>query len=111
MKDPIWFWVNPTTNATLSPQFTTQAEAELWFDRVIELHEQTYDLLDRVKNGKFFMVSGKIDVDKALSGNIGDCPYEIHLEDDILSVEVLALNLDDAKTKVKKYFEILEWVE
>jgi hypothetical protein len=35
----------------------------------------------------------------------------MHLEDDILSLEVLATSFEHAKERVEEYFEILEWIE
>lgn len=111
MKDAVWFWVNPSSGATLSPKFTTQEEAEKWFDDVVEIHNETYTLLNRVKNGKFYTVSGKVDLGDLISSKkANDCPFTMHLEDDILTVEVLASSLDDAKERVAEYFEILEWM-
>lgn len=111
MKEPVWFWVNPSSGASLSPQFDTQEEAEKWFDDVIEIHNETYDLIDRVKNGKFYSVSGKVDIGDLISSKkANECPFTLHLEDDILTAEVLAVSVNDAKERVEEYFEILEWM-
>lgn len=112
MKEPVWFWVNATTGTTLSPHFDTQPEAEKWFDDVVSIHAETYDLLDRVMYGKFHYLRGKIDIgDMCSSTKVNDCPFDIHLEDDILVTEVLAPTIDDARKRVEEYFEILEWIE
>lgn len=112
MKEPVWFWINPSSGATLSPQFETQPEAEKWFDDVVEVHNETYNLLDRIKNGKFYTVHGKVDVGDLISSKkANDCPFTLHLEDDILTVEVLATSMVDARERVREYFEILEWFE
>jgi hypothetical protein len=112
MEQAVWFWVNPSSGSTLSPHFDTQQEAEKWFDDVIEIHNETYNLMDRVKNGKFYTVCGKVDIGDLISSKkANDCPFTMHLEDDILVVEVLATSLDDAKGRVNEYFEILEWID
>ena len=112
MPEAVWFWVNPSSGATLSPEFNTQQEAERWFDDVVSIHNETYNLLDRVKNGKFYTVRGKVDLGDVISSKkANDCPFTIHLDDDILIVEVLATSMSDAKERVEEYFEILEWVE
>lgn len=112
MEEPIWFWINPTSGTSLSPEFKTQEEAEKWFDDVVTIHNETYELLDRVKNGKFYTVRGKVDVGDVISSKTAnDCPFTLHLEDDILIVEVLATSISDARTRVSKFFEILEWIE
>lgn len=112
MPEAVWFWVNPSSGATLSPEFNTQQEAERWFDDVVSIHNETYNLLDRVKNGKFYTVRGKVDLGDVISSKkANDCPFTIFLDDDILIVEVLATSMADAKGRVEEYFEILEWVE
>lgn len=112
MREAIWFWVNPSSGATLSPEFNTQQEAERWFDDVVSIHNETYNLLDRVKNGKFYTVKGKVDIGDVISSKkANECPFTMHLDDDTLIVEVLASSLQDAKERVEEYFEILEWIE
>lgn len=112
MKEPVWFWVNTTTGTTLSPHFESQPEAEKWFDDVISIHAETYDLLDRVMYGKFFKLKAKVDIGDLISSTkVNDCPFDVHLEDDILVIEVLGKDDMDARERVEKYFEILEWLE
>lgn len=112
MADPIWFWVNPNSNATISPKFGSQEEAEIWFDSVVEIHNEATDLLDRVMNGKFYNLKGRIDIGDLISSKkANSCPYDLHLEDDILETRVLALSLNDAKKRVLDFFEVLEWIE
>jgi hypothetical protein len=112
MVDPIWFWVNPSTGATLSPEFVSQQEAEQWFDDVVNIHNQTYTLIERVMKGKFYTLRGKVDVGDIISSKkANDCPFEVHLDDDILIIEVLGTSIDDAKTRVEEYYEILEWID
>ena len=112
MQTPIWFWINPGSGVTLSPEFGTQIEAEKWFDDVVSIHNETFDLLDRVKNGKFYIVRGKVDLGDVISSKkANECPFTMHLEDDILSLEVLATTLADARERVEEFFDIIEWVE
>jgi hypothetical protein len=112
MKDPVWFWINPSSGTELSPRFETQQQAERWFDSVVSIHNETYDFLDRVKNGKFYTVNGRVDIgDTVSSKKANDCPFTMHLEDDILSLEVLATSFEHAKERVEEYFEILEWID
>lgn len=110
MKEAIWFWVNPSTGTTLSPEFEKQEDAETWFDNVILVHKETYNLLARCKMGKFYTVKGRVDIgDLVSSKKANDCPFDLHLNDDILAAEVLALDERDAKDRVEEYIEILEW--
>lgn len=112
MREPVWFWINPNTGSTLSPKFHTQDEAENWYDSVLHTHEETYNLMTRIKKGKFFTVSGKVDIGDVISSKkANECPFTMELEDDILTVEVLAVDVDDAKNRISEYFEILEWIE
>ena len=108
----LWFWINPNSGTTLSPHFTTQQDAEKWFDDIMVIHNETYDLLDRVKNGKFHIVKGRIDVGDTLSSVKSSlCPFTVHLEDDTIEIEVLATSVLDARKRVEVYFEILEWID
>jgi hypothetical protein len=112
MKSPIWFWVNPATGSTLSPEFTKQEDAEKWFDDVIKAHQETYNVLQRCMSGNFFFIRGKVDVGDVISSKkANECPFDMHLEDDIIAFEVLGLDEDDAKARVEEYFEILEWLK
>lgn len=111
-KEPIWFWVNPNSGATMSPKFGSQEEAEKWFDDVVEIHNITSDLMDRIKNGKFYTLKGRIDIGDLISSKKANlCPFDLHLEDDILEVKVLDTTIINARKRVKEYFEILEWIE
>ncbi len=108
----IWFWVNPNSGSPISPQFDSQKEAEKWFDDIMQIHNETYDLLDRVKNGRFYRLRGRIDVGDVISSvKSSDCPFTVHLEDDILEADILAISRTDAKARLESYFEILEWIE
>lgn len=108
----LWFWVNPDSGTTISPYFKTSEAAEAWFDNILFIHNQTYDLIDRVKNGKFHMLRARVDVDEMLmTPKTFECPFTIHMEDDILQFEVLATSEDSAKQRIEEYFDILEWID
>lgn len=108
----LWFWVNPDSGATISPHFYSQDSAERWFDDILVIHNETCDLLDRVKNGSFHTIKGRVDVGEVISSrSAAECPFTIHLEDDIIEAQVLAVSKADAKKRVEYYFEILEWIE
>lgn len=112
MQEHVWFWINPGSGTTISPEFKTQTEAEKWFDDVVSIHNETFDLLDRIKNGKFYIVRGKVDLGDVISSKkANECPFTMHLDDDTIIVEVLAVTLADARQRVEEFFEILEWVE
>ena len=112
MEDPVWFWINPSSGTKLSPEFETQKDAESWFDSVVTIHNETYDFLDRVKNGKFYTLKGKVDVGDVISSKkANECPFTMHLDDDILILEVLGTSFEHAKERAEEYFEILEWID
>jgi len=112
MESAVWFWINPGSGAPLSPKFETQEEAEFWFESVVSIHEETYDLIDRIKNGKFYTLKGRIDVGDVISSKkANECPFTMHLKDDILSLEILATSFKHAKERAEEYFEILEWID
>jgi hypothetical protein len=112
MKDPIWFWINPSTGTIISDEFTTSEAAEKWFDDVLYIHNETYDLIERSMKGKFFKVKGKVDVGDVISSKkANECPFTMHLEDDIMEFDLLAKDVEDAKKRVSEFFEILEWYE
>lgn len=112
MEKTIWFWINPASGTTLSPHFDSQEEAEDWYDSVITIHTETYDFLDRVKNGTFYTIKGKVDVGDLISSKkANECPFTMDLEDDILEIEVLANSYEHAKKRAEEYFEILEWID
>lgn len=108
----LWFWVNPDSGNTISPYFQSQDSAEKWFDDLLIIHNETYDLIDRVKNGFFYTIKGRVDVGEVISSmSAADCPFTIHLEDDIIEAQVLAVSKADAKKRIENYFEILEWID
>ena len=108
----LWFWVNPDSGNTISPYFQSQDSAEKWFDDLLIIHNETYDLIDRVKNGFFYTIKGRVDVGEVISSmSAADCPFTIHLEDDIIEAQVLAVSKADAKKRIENYFEILKWID
>ena len=108
----VWFWINPNSGAELSPRFISQEEAENWFEKVVSIHEETYNFIDRIKNGNIYTVSGRIDVgDITSSSKVKGCPFTIHLIEDVLKLEILATSYKSAKERAEEYFEILEWIE
>lgn len=112
MDEAVWFWINPSSGATLSPQFTTQEAAEKWFDDVIAIHNETHSLMERIRSGNFYTLKGRVDLIQFISEKkMNASPFLIRLEGDILSVDVLAVSVDDARARVEEYFEILEWLE
>lgn len=112
MKEPIWFWVNPNTGKNLSSNFSSQQDAEEWFDSVIRIHEETTDLMERISYGTFYTVRGKVDIGDLISSKKGnECPFTMHLYDDILELEVLAVSEEHARKRVEEFFEILEWMD
>jgi hypothetical protein len=112
MKDVVWFWINPASGTPLSPQFKSQEEAEEWYDGVISIHTETYDLLDRIKNGTFYTIKGRIDVGDLISSKkANECPFTMDLEDDILELQILATSQEHAKKRAEEFFEILEWID
>lgn len=112
MEEAVWFWINPSSGSPLSPKFESQQEAEVWYESVVSIHEETYDFLDRIKNGKFYTLKGRVDIGDVISSKkANDCPFTMHLEDDILELEVLATSFEHAKKRAEEYFEILEWID
>jgi hypothetical protein len=105
--DYSWFWIDAKTGTTLSKHFENQDSAETWFNEMIAIHNETYSLLDRVMNGKFYTVKARVD----LSTEMPTCPYESKYEDDTMMVTLLARNREEAKIRVSKYYDILEWEE
>jgi hypothetical protein len=110
MEEAVWFWINPSSGTTLSPEFSTQEEAQEWFDRMIAVHNETFSLIERIRKGKFYTVSGRVNLEKFILGKkLNPSPFSIKLHRDILSVEVLAVSEEDARARVEEYFDILEW--
>lgn len=109
---PLWFWVNPNSGNTISPYFYTQDSAEDWFDDILAVHNETYNLIDRVKNGSFYTIKARVDVGDIISSTkSSQCPFSAHLEDDIIEIQVLAVSKEDARVRIQEYFNILEWID
>lgn len=109
--DFVWFWIHPGTKSVLSPQFSTESGAEQWFNDIITVHEETYDLLSRLRSGSFYIVKCRIDIGDTISSKkANECNFTMHLEDDILEIELLANSIEHARERVEEYFEILEWM-
>lgn len=108
----LWFWVNPNSGTTISPYFSSQDSAEKWFDNILIIHNETYDLIDRTKNGSFYTIKGRVDTGELISSTrAARCPFTSHIEDDIIEIQVLAVSEEDAKSRIKEYFDILEWID
>ena len=108
----VWFWINPSTMAALSGQFKTQAEAERWFDDTVAIHEETYHLLNRLRHGSMYTVRAIVDPDDITSSKKSSaCNFTMHIEDDILEVELLATSIEHARERVEEYFSVIEWIE
>lgn len=107
-----WVWMNAETDNPISDIFYTREAAENWFDFVMGVHNETYSLMERLQRGKFYTVKGKVDVGDVISSKkANDCPFDMDLEDDMLIINLLAVDEDQARKRVEEYFEILEWVE
>lgn len=107
-----WYWANVYSNSPISPEFFSQKEAEKWFDDIKLIHEETYDLIKRCKYGEFQTVKGRIDLEEFfVSSKLDSCPFTMYFEDDILEIIVLALDKDDAKQRVRKYINHIDWVD
>jgi hypothetical protein len=107
----VWFWVNSSSGGTISPSFLTRIEAERWYDDIVRIHRETIDLILRAKDGQFYKLKGRINVEEMLIYTKGKrCPFPVFLEEDTISMEILALSEQEAKNKALKYFDILEWL-
>jgi len=105
----VWFWINPNTRALLSGQFSTQEDAERWFDETVSIHEETYHLLNRLRYGEFYTIKCIVDPDDILSSD--GCNFTMHLEDDVLEIELLATSIEHARERVEEHIKIIEWIE
>jgi hypothetical protein len=108
----IWFWKSTTSNAQISPEFFSQKDAEKWFDDVMLVHEETYDLIDRSKHGEFYTVRGFVSLEELfINYKVSECPYMMYMNDEVLEVIVLALSEEDAKRRVEKYIDNIQWID
>ena len=110
-EDYVWFWVNPSSGGAISPSFGTRIEAERWYDDIIRVHNETIDLILRAKDGQFYKLKGRINIEEMLIYTKGrHCPFPVFLEDDTITMEMLARTEEEAKERVLKHFDILEWL-
>ena len=108
MKDPFWFWVSSSSGSPISPKFSSPKDAEEWYDSVISIHNETFSLLERSKDGKIYRISGRVS-DEICQIKPG-CTFTRERKGDIISFDVLGLSVEDARNRVEEYFEILEWI-
>ncbi len=110
-NDYSWIWVNPSSGGAISPIFSTRIQAERWYDDVIKIHKETIDLILRAKDGEFYKLKGRINIEEMLIYTKGKrCPFPVFLEEDTITMNILARSEEEAKNTVLKYFDILEWL-
>jgi hypothetical protein len=110
-SDYSWIWVNPSSGSAISPIFSTRIEAERWYDDIIRVHKETINLILRAKDGEFYKLKGRINIEEMLIYTKGKrCPFRVFLEEDTISMEILARSEEEAKERVLKHFDILEWL-
>lgn len=110
-SDFVWFWVNPSSGGAISPSFPSRIQAERWYNDIIQVHKETIDLILRAKDGEFYKLKGRINIEEMLIYTKGKrCPFPVFLEEDTISMSILALSEQEAKNTVLKYFDILEWL-
>jgi hypothetical protein len=107
METPVWFWVNPTTGTTLSPHFENQKDAEQWFDDVVKIHTETYNFLDRVKNGTIYNLKCRVKSPPSKTRY----PFSFKYYNSVVSVSMLGVDIRDARSRIEPFFEIIEWLE
>ena len=96
------------TGAKLSPDFFTKEEADNWFEIVVDSHNDTYDLMNRTKEGKIFELKCKVSEAPIRQK---DCLIKYEVNGDILTINILGLNEEDAKNRVEEYFKVMSWIE
>ena len=107
METSIWFWINPSTGTTLSPHFENQKEAEQWFDDVVKIHKETYEFLDRIKNGSMYNLKCRVKNPPAKTRY----PFPFKYYNFVVTVSILGVNIEDARSRIEPFFEIVEWLE
>lgn len=105
-----WFWINPITGSLISERFDNQAAADAWFEDLAESHNECFDLMNRLTNGKIYKVKAVVDF-AALLSSTKICPFDVEHGVNTLSANILGLDLYDAKNRFREYFEVLEWIE
>lgn len=109
---PVWYWINPMTGVKISPEFRLKDDADKWFDDLVSVHNDTYDLLNRTKQGKIFNLRAVVDVTGVISStNTKKCPFKHEIKGDVLYIDVLGADLADARTRVEEFFDVGEWLE
>lgn len=109
---PVWYWINPMTGVKISPTFPTKDDADKWFDDLVAVHNDTYDLLNRSKEGKIFKIKAVIDNSGIISSTkTKKCPFAYEITGDVLSVSVLGTDLGDARTRLEEFFDIVDWLD
>ncbi len=108
---PVWYWINPMTGVKISPEFGLKDEADKWFNDLVDVHNDTYDLLNRMKQGKIFNLRAVVDATEVISSiNAKKCPFKHQIKGDVLYIHLLGADLADARTRVEEYFDIIEWL-
>ena len=114
MEEAVWFWINPESGATLSPEFETQEEAEAWLNDVMTIHTESNSLISRAKDGNFYNLKAKVSP-KFIKSTAKDQErqFTLRFQGDILEIDVLALSLEDAKERILNVYNVpvLEWIE
>lgn len=105
-----WFWINPITGSIISPRFDKQAAADAWFEDLAEAHNESYDFINRLTNGKKYKIKAVVDFTAILSST-KICPFDVEQESNTLSADILGLDLYDARRRFREYFDVLDWIE
>lgn len=114
LEDYIWFWINPNTGNKISGDFFTQEEAEEWFREMVSIYDESVTLIKRTKDGQFFLLEGYLEVKNTQVNK--NCPFKhvitkLESGEEVISVNVLGLDLNDAKHRVEMFYDIREWIE
>jgi hypothetical protein len=108
----VCYWVNLTTGNKLSPTFASVDDANKWFNDVIDVYNDTCELLIRTKEGKIFNVKAVIDNTNIISSTKAKkCPFTHEIVGDILTASVLGTDLADARTRLEEFFVIVDWLD
>lgn len=112
MPVAVWYWVNPMTGVKISAEFATKEEASRWFDDLVNIHNDTYDLLARSKDGEMYELKGIVEESGIYNRQkTKDCPFKFSISNCVLTISVLGMSKGDAKQRVEDYFDILSWIE
>lgn len=105
-----WFWINPMTGSAISERFSSQAAADTWFNTLAEAHNESFDFMNRLTNGKIYKVKAVVDFTAILSST-KICPFDVVQEGNTLSADILGVDMYDARVRFREYFHVLEWIE